>query len=92
MRVDEEKADLLQALTHIFKKADWCEDLCETAAGDGLVFLNATVERGKCASIKDKTAAVARFDAIKRGGVLGLYQLMLKVAISLGPLLVVQHL
>ncbi len=27
----------------------------------------------------------------KRGGVLGLYQLMLKVAISLGPLLVVQH-
>ena len=71
MRVDEEKAHLLQSLAYIFKKADWCEELCETSAGDGLVFLNAVIERGKKASIKDKTAAVARFDAVKRAGVTG---------------------
>ena len=71
MRVNEEKAHLLECLAHIFKKADWCDDLCEQSAGDGLAFLNATIERGKNASIKDKTAAVARFDAIKRGGVVG---------------------
>ena len=47
MRVDEEKAHLLQSLAHIFQKADWCEELCETSAGDGIVFLNATIDRGK---------------------------------------------
>ena len=71
MRVDEEKAHLLQSLALVFKKADWCEDLCESSAGDGLVFLNATIERGKNASLQDKTAAVTRFDSITRGGVGG---------------------
>ena len=71
MRVDEEKASLLQSLAYMFKKADWCDELCENSAGDGLAFLTAVIERGKRASIKDKTAAVALFDAIKRGGVVG---------------------
>jgi len=71
MRVDEEKAKLLSALVSIFLKADWCDELCEISCGDGLVFLRAVIERGKRASIKDKTAAVAKFDSIKRGGIVG---------------------
>lgn len=71
MRVNEEKSALLVALTHVFGKADWAEELIEEVAGDGLRFLEKVHERGTNASIKDKTAVSVRFEEIRRRGVSG---------------------
>ena len=59
---------LLEALTHVFGDADWADDELEAAEGDGLKFLTAVNARGAVASIKDKTAATAKFDELRLTG------------------------
>ena len=71
LRVDQEKADLLVSLTHIFGQADWAEDLIEEVEGDGLAFLAKVNERGRKASVKSRVAAQTAFDRHKAKGVTG---------------------
>jgi hypothetical protein len=71
MEVRKHRADLLVSLNHIFGTADWARSETEKAAGDGLAYLAALRERARKASLLDVTAITAKFESVKRSGVLG---------------------
>ena len=71
MEVRKHRADLLVSLNHVFGKADWARSETEKAAGNGLKYLDTLRQRAAAASIKDRTAISAKFDSVKRSGVLG---------------------
>lgn len=71
LEVAAEKARYLTSLNYIFGKADWAADATEEAAGDGLHYRKLIADRGAKASLKDRTAAASKFEAIRTRGVTG---------------------
>lgn len=65
------EADLLTTLNCVFGAARWADKLSEAANGSGYKYLLDIIDKGKKASLKDKTATQAKFKRTISDGVKG---------------------